>query len=78
MSKGGLRIPSEDFIMCLKIVEKGFLKIQGNNGVCKDSGVIQQVYSVVEQDIQHLNIPKDSVQRLMPVRKFFRVKHLND
>lgn len=78
VSKGGLRIPSEDFLKCAKFVEEGFLKIHGNNGICKDSGIIQKVFSVVENEIHHLNIPKDAVQRLILVRTFIRLKHLND
>lgn len=43
MSKGGLRILSNDFFRSATIVEESFVSVHRDKDFCKDSGVIEKV-----------------------------------
>lgn len=77
MSKGGLRIPSDEFFHCAKIIEESFVQFHGQTDMCRESGVIQKIKSMVYDKLQGLNIPDEAVTRLILVRTYIRMRHLN-
>uniref|UniRef100_A0A1B6CHC7 Transposable element P transposase n=1 Tax=Clastoptera arizonana TaxID=38151 RepID=A0A1B6CHC7_9HEMI len=77
MSKGGLRIPSNEFLQCAKTIEESFTQFHGLS-LRKESDV-KKVKSLVDDKIRvnHLNIPDETVNRFILVRTYIRMRHLN-
>lgn len=76
MSKGGLRIPSNEFLQCAKIIEESFTEFHGLS-LRKECNVIKTVKMLADEKIKHLKIPEEAVNRFILVRTYIRMRHLN-
>jgi len=68
-TKGGLKIPSENVVNAIVIMEKYFNDLNGDS-LATISGVMKHLSNIIKPHISHLNIPNDVLECLVRTRAF--------
>lgn len=77
VSKGGLCVPSDEYMEATKLIESAFVEINGNNNMCRGKWAVQKVFNLVKNNLLCNNIPEEAIKRLILTRIYIRLKHIN-
>jgi len=75
-SRGGLKIPSDNLVDAVCVMETHFKNLHGD-GLSKISGVMSYLTNVLKPKIGYLNIPDEVLECLVRTRTFIRLNNLN-
>jgi len=76
MSKGSLKIPSDDLFKAVKMFEKYFKQIHQGN-LSNEPNIFKKLMNTVKPHIEHLGIPEEVIQCIIRTRTYIRLNNLN-
>ncbi|XP_060835376.1 uncharacterized protein LOC132918254 [Rhopalosiphum padi] len=76
MSKGSLKIPSNNLFRAVKILEKNFKEIHKEN-LNNEPNILKKLTNIVKPLISHLEIPAEVLQCIIRTRTYIRLNSLN-
>lgn len=74
ISRGNLKIPSDDLLRAMKIVEIGFKELHGNY-LNKEPNIIEQLCNNIMKTIN--NIPDEVIRYIIRTKTYIRINNLN-
>jgi hypothetical protein len=72
LSRGGLICPATDFVEHVKSFEHHFIRVHGQDDICKKRNSIQNMFETVCKAF--LSLPKEVIFKYARVRTFIRQK----
>jgi len=76
MSKGSLKILSNNLFRAVKILEKNFKEIHKEN-LNNEPNILKKLTNIVKPLISHLEIPAEVLQCIIRTRTYIRLNSLN-
>lgn len=76
MSKGSLKIPSNDLFKAVKIFEKYFKEIH-KDSLSNEPNIFKKLMKTVKPHIEYLGIPEEVIQCIIRTRTYIRLNNLN-
>lgn len=76
MSRGSLKIPSNNLFRAVKIFEKHFKEIHKDK-LCNEPNIFKKLSNIVTPHISNLQIPEEVLQCIIRTRTYIRLNNLN-
>lgn len=76
VSKGNLKIPSDNLFKAVKILEKYFNEIHEDH-LSNEPNIFKKLTNIITPHITHLEIPDEVIQCIVRTRTYIRLNNLN-